>query len=121
MKKVFISQRMRGLSHDNIVLIRENIQKSFKETFGPSFEFIESYKPELKHKSPIDALGASLQMMSDADIILIPEDIKNTDFKNLKGVEFEYLIAKSYGKHVLLYLVREDLSVLITGALFAVK
>jgi hypothetical protein len=120
MKKIFISQRMRGLKESEILLIRSNIQKVIKDNFGNVFEFIDSYKPELKHAGPIEALGTSLKMMAEADFVLVPRDATNLDYDKLKGVEFEYLIARSYNKHILFYTVREDMSVYTSGSLFAV-
>lgn len=118
MKKVFISQDMRLLSQDQILEVRNVIMRDFKALFGNDFEFIESYKPELKHKTPIEALGHSLIMLSEADIILASktryDSVKNetvsdcNDQKLLRGVETEIIVASTYGIPVIFYSLNED-------------
>jgi len=79
-------------------------------------DLLQSYKPELKFKSPIYALSHSLAMLDEADIVLVPKEAKenvtiftvkilnwNSEFSLLRGCEFEFLIAKSYGKKVYTY------------------
>ena len=116
MKKIFISQAMRGLSDEQIVEVRELIKREFSVTFG-DYEYIESYLPELRHASPIDALSASLSLLADADILLAPmynrdQLIAGTSVCNVfqvrvKGVEFETLIAHNYNLTTVFYQVSE--------------
>ena len=123
--KIFISQKMRNKTHEEIEIERERIKNEFLvspihfKDYGGAFysqDFIQSYKPELKHKSPIDALSHSLAMLDEADIVLVPKKAKenvtiftvkilnwNSEFSLLRGCEFEFLIAKSYGKKVYTY------------------
>lgn len=112
-KKIFISQAMRDLNETQIVEIRNLIINGFTNLFGKDFEIIESYKPELKSKSPVEALGKSLGMLSEADILLAPrynrdQMVSNSCLHNvlditLKGVEFEILIAENYNIPTIFY------------------
>lgn len=117
MKKVFISQSMRDQTHEQILETRNKIISEFTELLGNSFEFIESYQPELKRTSAIDALSASLSMLADANILLVPkwnlDRVKQKTVlsvfrdRTLKGVEFEMLIASSYGVPIIFYTFTE--------------
>lgn len=103
------------------------------KVYGGAFysqDFIQSYKPELKSKDPITALSQSLGMLAEADIVLVPKvaeqnvrgfihtsitqrnegdyepwlgTIDKFDFDDMRGCEFELLIALSYGKKVYTY------------------
>jgi hypothetical protein len=118
MKKIFISQDMRQLSQEEILKVRLTIMRDFKNLFGTEFEFIDSYKPDLQHKSPIEALGHSLVMLSGADILLASksryESVINfsvgycNDHKMLRGVETEINVAATYGIPVIFYSLNEQ-------------
>lgn len=113
--KVFISQKMRDKTPEEIKAERSKIQGRFiMSREGKECEFIKSYLPELKFKDPITSLSQSLALLADADVVLIPiaSTMVNDDVpprtlvhsaNPLKGCEFEYLIAKSYGKKVVIY------------------
>lgn len=117
MKKIFISQDMRLLSQEQILEVRNVIMRDFKALFGNEFEFIDSYKPELKHKTPIEALGNSLIMLSGADILLASKDRYETvkdytvaycnEQKLIRGVETEINVASTYGIPIIYYSVNE--------------
>lgn len=118
--KVFISQKMRGKSHEEILEDRELIKHMFKQSElnkkEEEIEFIESYLPELEHKNPIEALSKSLSLLADADVVLVPlesfheirslnncGDAKEYIENNIKGCELETIIAFAYGKEVIAY------------------
>lgn len=117
MKKIFISQDMRLLSQDQILEVRNLIMRDFKALFGNDFEFIESYNPHLRVKTPIEALGHSLIMLSDADILLASktryDQVKNetvaicNERKLLRGVETEITVASTYGIPIIYYSINE--------------
>lgn len=116
-KKIFISQAMRDLNETQILEIRNLIISGFTNLFGKDFEIIESYKPELKSKSPVEALSKSLGMLSEADILLAPrfnrdQMVSSSIARNvlditLKGVEFEILIAENYNIPTIFYSFNE--------------
>jgi len=97
--------------------------RDFTHLFGTDFVFIDSYRPHLpddllfKHKSPIEALGHSLIMLSDADILLTSknryESVKDytvsycNDNKMIRGVETEINAAATYGIPIIFYSLNE--------------
>lgn len=116
--KVFISQKMRGKSHEEILEDRELIKHKFKQSKlnKEEIEFIESYLPELEHKNPIEALSKSLSLLADADVALVPlesfyevnslsncRNVRKHIKNNIKGCELETIIALAYGKEVIAY------------------
>lgn len=103
--KVFISQKMRDKTPEQIKAERTKIQAKFiKWVDGKECEFIKSYLPELKFKDPITSLSQSLALLAAADVVLIPFETIFFDMnKNPKGCEFEYAISKAYGKRVIGY------------------
>lgn len=108
MKKIFISQNMSSATEENILKIRTKIKEGFINVFGNHFEFIESYKPELKLKHPLEALGHSLTMMAKADIVLIPYN-----YNDYNGTSIEYKVANIYEIRTIKYLIKENQEVSI--------
>lgn len=103
--KVFISQKMRDKTPEEIKAEREKIQAGFIKCIeGKECEFIKSYLPELKFKDPITSLSQSLALLAEADVVLIPFESTLVDMnKDPKGCEFEYAISKAYGKKIITY------------------
>ena len=81
MKKLFISQPMRGLTDEEIVITREEIRVRAEETIGESVElidsFIEDYPGEIYKSVPVWYLGKSIQLLSQADIAYFGGDRRN--------------------------------------------
>lgn len=82
--KVFISQKMRGKTSEQILTERFKIEEECLRSgilgvyVGPpeletATHFIRSYKPELAFKDPITSLSQSLAMLAEADIVLVPK------------------------------------------------
>lgn len=118
MKKVFISQDMRGKTIEEILTVRQKVEEAFKKEYSEqTFEFIQSFKPELAAETPLKALSQSLAMMEEADIVLAPSDRMTNYFmsepvlafesKTLRGVEAETMLANSYGKNVAFYRIND--------------
>ncbi len=117
MKRIFISQDMRNESKESIIKVRELIKSEFRELFGGADVFIDSYKPELKHATPIYALSESIGMLAQADFLLAPknryESVKDltvaycNEHTLIRGVETEINIALTYGVPVIFYSVNE--------------
>jgi hypothetical protein len=116
-KKVFISQIMRNEKPEDIVLIRENIKKEFLNSFGDSFEFIDSYNPELKHKGLAEALSFSLAKLNDADIVLCPDSLclAEPSFNNVSGCVIELSTSLKMKKTVIRYIVYATKEVYFTS------
>lgn len=91
-KKLFISCPMRNLSDEQIKKLRQYLYEVAKAIFNESdFELIESYKPELKFNNPIDSLGESLKMLSQANYFIGV----NVD-KTYRGCTIENMVANLY-------------------------
>lgn len=96
MKKLFISQPMRGLTDEEILRTREEIRVKAEIKIGESVELIDSfiseYPGEINKKIPVWYLGKSIQFLSQADIAYF-----GGDWKNARGCKIEHEIAKEYG------------------------
>ena len=96
MKKLFISQPMRGLKDEEILKIREEIKTRAERIIGEEVEiinsFIEDYPGEINKFIPVWYLGKSIQFLSQADIVYF-----GGDWRNARGCKIEYEIANKYG------------------------
>ena len=96
MKKIFISQPMRGLTDEEILKAREEILIKAEKKMGEPVElidsFIEDYPGEINKHIPVFYLGKSIQFLSQADIAYF-----GGDWRNARGCKIENEIAKQYG------------------------
>ena len=96
MKKVFISQPMRGLTDEEILKAREEIRVRAEKVIGEKVElidsFIEEYPGEINKSIPVWYLRKSIQFLSQADIAYF-----GGDWKNARGCKIEHEIADKYG------------------------
>ena len=100
LKKLFISQPMRGLTDEEILKAREEIKNRAEKTIGEPLElinsFIEDYPGENNQSIPVWYLGKSIQFLSQADIAYFAGD-----WINARGCKIEYEIANAYGIKVI--------------------
>lgn len=100
MKKLFISQQMRGLSDEEILKAREEILIKAEKKIGEPVElidsFIEEYPGEINKSIPVYYLGKSIDFLSQADIAYFGEG-----WKNARGCKIEHEIAVQYGIDIL--------------------
>ena len=100
MKKLFISQPMRGLTDIEILKVRLEIKNRAEKRIGESLElinsFIEDYPGENNKSIPVWYLGKSIQFLSQADIVYF-----GGDWRNARGCKIEYEIATAYGFRVI--------------------
>ena len=100
-KKLFISQPMRGLTDIEILKARKEIKNRAEETIGEPLElinsFIEDYPEEINKSIPVWYLGKSIQFLSQADIAYF-----GGDWRNARGCKIEYEIATAYGIKVII-------------------
>jgi hypothetical protein len=96
MKKLFISQPMRGLTDEQILQAREIIRIKAEQQIGEKVELIDSfiseYPGEINKSIPVWYLGKSIQFLSQADIAYF-----GGDWFNARGCKIEHEIAKEYG------------------------
>ena len=93
MKKLFISQPMKGKSDEEILREREKAITKAKETLGEEVELIDSFF----QSAPADArplwfLGKSLELLSTADIAYFAPG-----WEAARGCKIEHICAEEYG------------------------
>lgn len=100
MKKLFISQPMRGLSKEEILKAREEIkikaEKIIKEQVEVIDSFFTDYPGEICKSIPMWHLGKSIQLLSEADFVYF-----GGDWRNARGCLIEYEVANKYGLKVI--------------------
>ena len=100
MKKLFISQPMKGLTDEEILKAREEIKTRAEQAIGEQVElidsFVEDYPKEINKSIPVWYLGKSIQFLSQADIAYF-----GGDWRNARGCKIEYEIANAYGIKVI--------------------
>ena len=100
MKKIFISQPMRGLTDEEILKAREEIKKNAEKVIKEPVElidsFIEDYPGEINKHIPVFYLGKSIQFLSQADIAYF-----GGDWRNARGCKIEHEVAKQYGIEII--------------------
>ena len=96
MKKLFISQPMRGLTDIEILKVRLEIKNRAEKTKGEPVElidsFIKDYPGEINKSIPVWYLGKSIQLLSQADIAYF-----GGDWRNARGCKIEHEVARTYG------------------------
>ena len=100
MKKIFISQPMRGLTDEEILNKRQEIKKNAEKVIKEPVElidsFIEDYPGEINKHIPVFYLGKSIQFLSQADVAYF-----GGDWRNARGCKIENEIAKQYGIEII--------------------
>lgn len=100
MKKIFISQPMRGLTDEEILKAREEILIKAEKKMGKPVElidsFIEDYPGEINKHIPVFYLGKSIQFLSQADVAYF-----GGDWRNARGCKIEHEVAKQYGIEII--------------------
>lgn len=92
MKKLFISQPMKGKTDKEILAVREKAIKSAEEKLGEPVEIIDSFF----QSAPADArplwfLGKSLELLSTADVAFFAkgwEDARGCKIENTCAIEY---------------------------------
>ena len=95
MRKLFISQPMRGLTDEEILKTREEIRVRAEQVIGEPIQlinsFIEEYPGEINKSIPVWYLGKSIQFLAQADIAYF-----GGDWENARGCKIEYEVANAY-------------------------
>lgn len=96
MKKLFISQPMRGKTDEEILSVRNEAIEFSKRITGDDIEVIDSFF----QSAPVDAkplwfLGKSIELLSTADIAFFCEG-----WQDARGCRIEHACAKEYGIEV---------------------
>ena len=100
MKRLFISQPMRGKTNEEILAVRQKAIESAERNFGEKFEVIDSFFQD----APVDArplwfLGKSLELLSTADVAYFAkgwEDARGCRIENTCAVEYGIDVIEDY-------------------------
>ena len=92
MKKLFISQPMRGKTDEEILAVREKAIKAAEKLIGEPVEVIDSFFQQ----APVDAkplwfLGKSLELLSTADVAYFAHG-----WNDFRGCKIEHTCAVEY-------------------------
>lgn len=92
MKKLFISQPMRGKTDEEILAVREKAIKAAEKLIGEPVEVIDSFF----QSAPVDAkplwfLGKSLELLSTADVAYFAPR-----WNDFRGCKIEHTCAVEY-------------------------
>ena len=100
MKKLFISQPMKGKTDEEILAVREQAIKSAKDMLGEDVEVIDSFF----QNAPADArplwfLGKSLELLSTADVAYFAkgwEEARGCRIENTCTIEYGIAVIEDY-------------------------
>lgn len=97
MKKLFISQPMRGKTDEEIIVERNDAIGKAKAIYGKDIEVIDSFFQNAPTDvKPLWYLGKSLELLSKADLVYFTEGWENT-----RGCIIEHECAVRYGIPIL--------------------
>ncbi len=106
MKKLFISQPMRGKTQKEILAVRERAIQSAKNYLRgkgvtEEIEVIDSYFPDApKEARPLWWLGKSLELLSEADVAYFApgwEEYRGCRIENTCAIEYGIDVIEDYG------------------------
>lgn len=93
MKKLFISQPMRGKTDEEILKEREIAIEKARDVLGEEVEVIDSFFQSAPvNAKPLWFLGKSLELLSTADIVYFADG-----WENARGCKIEYECVVEYG------------------------
>lgn len=93
MKKLFISQPMKGKTDEEILKTREKAIKSAEEKLGESVEVIDSFfQGAPADAKPLWFLAKSLELLATADVAYFAKG-----WEDARGCKIEHTCAVEYG------------------------
>ena len=93
MKKLFISQPMKGKTDEEIINERAKAIKETEKLLGSSVEVIDSFfRYATADVKPLNLLGESLQLLSEADVVYFAKG-----WEEARGCRIENMCAREYG------------------------
>lgn len=91
MKKLFISQPMRGHSDEEILKERENLVEKAKQKFNDEVEILDSFFSDYNGNA-LGFLGKSIELLSKADVALF-----GAGWEGARGCRIEHKCCEEYG------------------------
>lgn len=99
MKKLFISQSMKGKTDEEILAERNEALKAATELLNEPVELIDSFFEGAPHDAkPLWFLGKSIELLSTADVAYFANG-----WENYRGCNIEHECAIQYGISVIHY------------------
>ena len=93
MKKLFISQPMRGKTDEEILAVRSDAIQAAKDSVGEDVEIIESFFQNAPAEArPLWFLGKSLELLATSDIAYFARG-----WEDARGCRVEHTCAVEYG------------------------
>lgn len=92
MKKLFISQPMKGKTDEEILAVREKAIRSAEKCLGEEVQVIDSFFQNTIEAKPLWYLGKSLELLATADIAFFAKG-----WENARGCKIENQCAIEYG------------------------
>jgi hypothetical protein len=103
MKKLFISQPMRGKTKEEIMAVREKAIRIAELRLDEKVEVIDSYFENAPAEArPLWYLGKSLELLSTADVAFFAEG-----WDDYRGCRIENICAHEYGIDVIEIITKE--------------
>ena len=100
MKKLFISQPMRGKTNEEILAVREKAIASAERHLGEKVEVIDSFFQNAPAEAkPLWFLGKSLELLSTADVAYFAkgwEDARGCRIENTCAIEYGIDVIEDY-------------------------
>lgn len=100
MKKLFISQPMRGKTDEEILAVREKAIASAERHLGEKVEVIDSFFQNAPAEAkPLWFLGKSLELLSTADVAYFAkgwEDARGCRVENTCAIEYGIDVIEDY-------------------------
>ena len=100
MKKLFISQPMKGKTDEQILAEREKAIKSAERQLGEPVEIIDSFfQSAPADAKPLWFLGKSLELLSGADIAYFAkgwQEARGCKIENACAIEYDIAVIEDY-------------------------
>lgn len=92
MKKLFISQPMKGKTDEEILAVRKKAIESAEKLIGEPVEVIDSFfRVAPANAKPLWFLGKSLELLATADVVYFAEG-----WNEARGCRIEHICAVEY-------------------------
>ncbi|MDR1020840.1 MAG: hypothetical protein LBL73_08780 [Synergistaceae bacterium] len=95
MKKVFVSQPMRGKTDEEILAERKRLETMVKDAFGDDAEILDSFFKDFDGNA-LQFLGKSIGVLAEADGAVF-----GAGWENARGCRIEHACCEEYGIKVL--------------------
>lgn len=100
MKKLFISQPMRGKTNEEILAVREKAIESAERNLGEKVEVIDSFFQDAPtDANPLWYLAKSIELLSTADVAYFAkgwEDARGCRIENACAIEYGLDVIEDY-------------------------